>query len=105
MLRKLIYVLVSKVFHNDHFWRFGELKMRFPLIRQQVSWSQILWIYLCWDYKYLQRPPFSYSYYFKKVFKKKTVYIFICTVYSVWPMLFPHYCLGVSVFKNMFSTD
>ena len=32
----LIYVLVSGVFHNVHFRHFGELKMRFLLIRQRV---------------------------------------------------------------------
>jgi len=28
-----IYVLVSSVFHNVHFWHFGDLKKRFLLIR------------------------------------------------------------------------
>jgi len=32
----LIYVLVSWVFHNVHFRRFCDLKMRFLLIRQRV---------------------------------------------------------------------
>jgi len=32
----LIYVLVSWVFINVHFGHFGELKMRFLLIRQRV---------------------------------------------------------------------
>jgi len=32
----LIYVLVSLVFNNVHFRHFGDLKMRFLLIRQQV---------------------------------------------------------------------
>jgi len=36
----LIYVLVSGVFHNVHFRHFGELKMRFLLIRQRVLLSQ-----------------------------------------------------------------
>jgi len=35
----------------------------------------------------------------KKVIFKK-VFIFIYTVYSVWPMLFPQYCLGLSDFKT-----
>jgi len=35
----LIYVLVSWVFHNVHFRHFGELKMRFLLIRQRVLLS------------------------------------------------------------------
>jgi len=47
----LIYVLVSRVFYNVHFRHFGELKMRFLLIRQRVLVSQLFWIYLCWDYK------------------------------------------------------
>ena len=55
----LIYVLVSRVFHNVHFRHFGGLKMRFLLIRQRVSLSQRFWIYLFWDYKYLQRTPLS----------------------------------------------
>jgi len=32
----LIYVLNSGVLHNFHFRHFGELKMRFLLIRQRV---------------------------------------------------------------------
>jgi len=44
-----IYVLVSWVFHNVHFRHFGELKMRFLLIRQWVWLSQWFWIYLCWN--------------------------------------------------------
>jgi len=34
-----IYVLVSCVIHNIHFWHFGDLKMRFLLIRQRVLLS------------------------------------------------------------------
>jgi len=37
---RLIYVLVSWVFHNLHLRRFGELKMRFLLIPQRVLLSQ-----------------------------------------------------------------
>jgi len=36
----LIYVLVSRVFHNDHFRHFGDQKMRFVLIRQRVFLNQ-----------------------------------------------------------------
>jgi len=36
----LIYVLDSGVFHNVHFRHFGELKMRFLLIRQRFLLSQ-----------------------------------------------------------------
>jgi len=36
----LIYVLVSGVFHYVHFRHFGELIMRFLLIRQRVLLSQ-----------------------------------------------------------------
>jgi len=32
----LIYVLISWVFHNVHFLHFGQLKMRFLLIRQRA---------------------------------------------------------------------
>jgi len=35
----LIYVLVCWVFHNVHFRHFGDLKMRFLLIRQQALLS------------------------------------------------------------------
>jgi len=45
----VIYVLVSWVLHNLHFRHFGELKMRFMLIRQRVLLSQWFWIYLFWD--------------------------------------------------------
>jgi len=45
----LIYGLVSWVSHNVHFRHFGELKMRFLLIRQRVLVCQWFWIYLCWD--------------------------------------------------------
>jgi len=45
----LIYVLISRVFHNVHFREFGDLKMRFLLIRQGILLSQRFWIYLCWD--------------------------------------------------------
>jgi len=41
----LIYVLVSWVFHNVYFRHFGDLKMRFLLIRQRVILNQIFWIY------------------------------------------------------------
>ena len=41
----------------------------------------------------------------QKMWFLKTVYIFICTVYSVCPMLFLQYCLWVSFYKNMFCTD
>jgi len=44
-----IYVLVSWVFHNVHFWHFGDLKMRFLLIRQRILLNQLFSIYLCWD--------------------------------------------------------
>jgi len=50
----LIYVLVSWVFNNVHFRKFGDLKMRFLLIRQRVLLSQWFWIYWYWDKKYLQ---------------------------------------------------
>jgi len=49
----VIYVLVSRVLHNVHFRHFGELNMRFLLIRQRVLLSQRFWVYLCLDYKYL----------------------------------------------------
>jgi len=55
-----IYVLVSSVFHNIHFRHFGVLKMRLLLIRQRVLISQWFWIYLFWDWKYLQIPPHSH---------------------------------------------
>jgi len=42
----IIYVLVSGVFHNVHFRHFGELKLRFLVIRQRVLLSQWFWIYL-----------------------------------------------------------
>jgi len=45
----LIYALFSWVFHNVHFRHFGDLKMRFLLMRQRVFLSQCFWIYLCWD--------------------------------------------------------
>jgi len=45
----LIYVLVSREFHNVHFRYFGNLKMRFLIIRQQVLLCQWFWIYFCWD--------------------------------------------------------
>jgi len=45
----LIYLLVSGVFRNVHFRHFGELKMRFLLIRQRVLLSQWFWIYLYWE--------------------------------------------------------
>ena len=45
----LIYLLVSLVFSNVHFRHFGDLKMRFLLIRQQVFLIQWFWIYFCWD--------------------------------------------------------
>jgi len=32
----LIYVLIPWVFHNVHFRHYGQLKMRFLLIRQRV---------------------------------------------------------------------
>jgi len=37
---RLIYVLVSLVFHNVHFRHFGPLKMRFLIIRQRVLLCQ-----------------------------------------------------------------
>ena len=49
----VIYVLVSWVLHNVHFRHFGELKMRFMLIRHRVLLRQWFWIYLYWDYKNL----------------------------------------------------
>jgi len=55
----LIYVLVSRVFHNIHFRHFGDLKMRFLIIRHRVLLSQWFWIYFFWDYKYLQRTHLS----------------------------------------------
>jgi len=45
----LIYVPVSWVFHYVHYRHFGDLKMRFPLIRQWVLFILPFWIYLCWD--------------------------------------------------------
>jgi len=36
----LVYILVSWVFHNVHFRYFGEVKMRYLLIRQRVILSQ-----------------------------------------------------------------
>jgi len=45
----LIYVIVFLVFHNVHLRHFGELKMRFLLIRQRVLLSQLFSIYLCLD--------------------------------------------------------
>jgi len=36
MMRNLVYLLFSYVFHNVYFQNFGELKLRFMLIRQQV---------------------------------------------------------------------
>ena len=36
----------------------------------------------------------------EKMWFLKTGYIFICTVYSVFPMLFLQYCLGVSFYKS-----
>jgi len=45
----LIYVLLSRVFHNVHFRHFGDLKMRFLLIRQRDLLSQWFWIYFFWD--------------------------------------------------------
>jgi len=45
----LIYVLLSRVFHNWNFRRFGVLKMLFLLIRQQVLLCQWFWIYFFWD--------------------------------------------------------
>ena len=98
MVRNFIYVIVSKVFHNVHFRHLGDLEMRFLNIRQQVGWIQILCIYLCWDSKYIQRPPLSHSYYCNKVILKCDC-IILCTVYSAWPTLFPQFCLGLSVFK------
>jgi len=44
----LIYVLVSWVFHIDHFRHIGELKLRFQLICQRVLLSQWFWIHLYW---------------------------------------------------------
>jgi len=52
----LMYVLLTWVFLNLNFRHFGGLKMRFLIIRQRVLLSQWIWIYLCWDLKYLQRP-------------------------------------------------
>jgi len=49
----LIYVLVFWVFHNVHFRHFGDLKIRFLIIRERVLLSQWFWIYLYCDYKYL----------------------------------------------------
>ena len=46
----LIYVLVSWVLHNVHFRHFGNLKLRFLLIRQRVLLIQWFWIYFCRDY-------------------------------------------------------
>jgi len=46
----VIYILVSWVLHNVHFRHFGELKMRFMIIRQRVLLRQWFWIYLYWDY-------------------------------------------------------
>jgi len=43
----LIYLLLSWVFHNVHFRHFGDLKMRFLLIRQRFFLNQRFWIYLC----------------------------------------------------------
>jgi len=45
----LIYVLISWVFHIVHFRHFGDLKMRFLLIRQRAILIQWFCIYLCWD--------------------------------------------------------
>jgi len=36
----LIYVLVTQVFQNVHFRHFGDLKMRFLIIRQRVLLGQ-----------------------------------------------------------------
>jgi len=47
--KSLIYVLVSRDFHNVHFRHFGDLKKRFLLIHQRDLLNQIFWIYLCWD--------------------------------------------------------
>jgi len=44
-----IYVLVSRVYHSVLFQHFGQLKMRFLLIRQRVLLSQSFWNYLFWD--------------------------------------------------------
>jgi len=38
----VIYVLVPWVIHNVHFQHFGELKMRFLLIRQRVLIQSII---------------------------------------------------------------
>jgi len=43
---RYIYVLVPSVFHNFHFWSFGDVKMRFLLIRQRFLLNQIFWINL-----------------------------------------------------------
>jgi len=48
-VESLIYVLVSWVFHNDHFRHFGDLKMRFLLIRQLFLLYHWFWIYLFWN--------------------------------------------------------
>jgi len=56
----LIYVLVSWVFHNVHFRHFVVLKMRFLFICHRVLLSQKFWIYLCWDYYYLEIPTLSH---------------------------------------------
>ena len=102
-MRNLIYVLVSKVFHNVHFRHFGELKMRFLNIRQQVGWSQSLCIYLCWDSKYLQRPPLSHSYYCEKVILKCDC-IILCKVYSAWPRCF-HNTVWACQFSKIYSAQ
>jgi len=43
---RLIYILVSCVFHIVHFRHFDGQKMRFLLIRQRVLLSQCIWIYV-----------------------------------------------------------
>jgi len=56
----LMYVLLTWVFLNVNFRHFGGLIMRFLFIRQRVILSQLIWMYLCWDLKYLQGPPLSH---------------------------------------------
>jgi hypothetical protein len=98
MIRNLIFGHVSQVFHNVHFRHFGKLKLRILLNPKLIIWLCVVHIfgYIGFGIRKFYEAHFFPIYYCLKSLFLKNVLIFIFTVCSVYPMLFPH---------NMFSSD
>ena len=86
------------MFHNVYFRHFGKLKLRFLLNTTFINRLCVvnMFGYICSVIENSTSQALSQYYYCEKSLYLKTVFIFICTVYSGYPLLFPHY---------MFSSD